>query len=173
MDTSQSTRKWSELHGIAVISVADGKKIGTCDDFYFDPLTQSVYALQVKTSLFGHKVLPVSFLSTFGQDAITITIASEEGLRGKSEDERVATLVSGQSLHSSKVMSSSGTLVGTVGDVLLDTSTPTALKIAAFELTRNLRERLGGRHSTFPASQVVGYGEDVLVIPDEVVQSLG
>ena len=35
MDMSQSTRKWSELHGIAVISVADGKKIGTCDDFYF------------------------------------------------------------------------------------------------------------------------------------------
>ena len=42
MDMSQSTRKWSELHGIAVISVADGKKIGTWDDFYFDPITQSV-----------------------------------------------------------------------------------------------------------------------------------
>jgi uncharacterized protein YrrD len=170
MDTSQSTRKWSELHGIAVISVADGKKIGTCDDFYFDPNTQSVYALLIKTSLFGHKVLPVSYLSAFGQDAITI--ASEEGLRGKSEDERVATLVSCQSLHSYKVMSSSGTLVGTVGDVLLDTSTPTTLKITAFEFTRNLRERLGGRYSTFPVSQVVGYGEEVLVIPDEVVQSL-
>jgi uncharacterized protein YrrD len=171
MDMSQSTRKWSELHGIAVISVADGKKIGTCDDFYFDPITQSVYALQVKTGLFGYKVLPVSYISTFGQDAITI--ASEEGLRSKSEDERVATLPSGQSLHSYKVMTVSGTLVGTIGNVLLDTSTPTALKIAAFELARSLRERLGGRYPTFPVSQVVRYGEDVLVIPDEVVQSLG
>jgi len=170
MDMSQSTRKWSELHGIAVINIADGKKIGTCDDFYFDPNNQSVYALQVKTSLFGHKVLPVSNISAFGQDAITI--ASEEGLRSKSEDERVATLTSGQSLHSYKVMSASGTLVGTIGNVLLDTSTPTALKIAAFELARSLRERFGGRYPTFPASQVVGYGQDVLVIPDEVVQSL-
>jgi len=56
MDMSQSTRKWSELHGIAVVSIADGKKIGTCDDFYFDPSTQSVYALQVKTGLLGHEV---------------------------------------------------------------------------------------------------------------------
>src|SRR5258708_40020003 len=117
MDMSQSTRKWSELHGIAVISVADGKKIGTCEDFYFDPITQSVYALQVKTGLFGHKVLPVSYISTFGQDAITI--ASEEALRSKPEVERVATLPSGQSLHSSTRMSPSGTLLGTVGHVLL------------------------------------------------------
>jgi uncharacterized protein YrrD len=170
MDMSQSTRKWSELHDIAVVSVADGKKIGTCDDFYFDPSTQSVYALQVKTGLFGHKVLPVSYISTFGQDAIMI--ASDEGLRSKSEDERVATLSSGQSLHLYKVMSTSGTLVGTVGNVLLDTSTPTALKIAAFELARSLRERLSGRYPNFPASQVVSYGEDVLVIPDDAVQSL-
>jgi uncharacterized protein YrrD len=170
MDTSQPTRKWSELHGIAVVSLADGKKIGTCDDFYFDPVTQSVYALRVKTSLFGHKVLPVAYISTFGQDAITI--ASEEGLRSKSEDERVAALPSAQSLHSYKVMSASGTVVGTVGNVLLDTSTPTALKIAAFELARSLREHVSGRYPTFPATQVVRYGEDVLVISDEVVQSL-
>src|SRR6266516_1643063 len=167
MDLSQSTRKWSELHGIAVVSVADGKKIGTSYDFYFDTITQSVYALQVHSGLFGHKVLPVSYISTFGQDAITI--ASEEGLRSKSEDERVATLAYGQSLCSYKVMSTSGTLVGTVGNVLLDTSTPTALKIAAFELARSLREHLGGRYPTFPVSQVVRYGEDVLVISDEVV----
>jgi len=50
---------------------------------------------------------------------------------------------------------------------------PTALKIAAFELARSLRERLGRRYPTFPASEVVSYGEDVLVIPDEAVQSLG
>jgi uncharacterized protein YrrD len=100
-------------------------------------------------------------------------IDSEEGLRSKSEDKRVATLSSGQSLHSYKVMSTSGTLVGTVGNVLFDTSTPTALKIAAFELARSLLERLGGRYPTFPASQVVRYGEDVLVIPDEAAQSLG
>jgi len=65
MDMSQSTRKWSELHDIAVISVAEGKKIGTCDDFYFDPITQSVYALQVKTGLISHKVLPVRNIAVF------------------------------------------------------------------------------------------------------------
>lgn len=168
MDMSQSTRKWSELHDIAVVSVADGKKIGTCDDFYFDPNTHSIYAIQVKTGLMSHKVLPVSYISAFGQDAIVI--ASDEGLRSKSKDERVTTLSSGQSLHSFKVMGTSGTLIGTVGNVLLDTSTPTTLKIAAFELARSLRERLGRQYPTFPATQVVSYGEDVLVIPDEAVQ---
>lgn len=170
MENSQTTRKWSELKGIAVVSLADGRKVGTCDDFYFEPATQRVYALRIKTSLLGHKFLPVANISAIGNDAITT--ANEEGLLKELADERQATIISGEDLGAYRVMSVSGTLVGTLGSVLLNTSTPSDLHLANFELTGGLREHLVGRYPTFSAAQVVRYGQDVLLIPDEVAQSL-
>jgi uncharacterized protein YrrD len=170
MENPQDIRKWSELHNLAVVSLADGKKVGTWDDFYFEPDTHHVYALRVKTGMFGHKVLPVAAIRAIGQDALTTT--DEEVLESESKDERASTLPFGQDLQSYKVMSISGTLVGIVRNVLLDISTPTALQIAAFELTGGLRERLTGHYPTFPVAQVVRYGRDLLVISDEAARSL-
>ncbi len=161
-------RKWSELHNMAVVSVHEGKKVGTCDDFYFEPGTRLIYALQVKTGLLGHKVLPAANISTFGPDAITI--AGEEHLQSKHDDGKLATLPLGEILHSYKVMSAGGTVVGTLGDILIDVSTPTAPRVTEFELTRGLRERIGGKYETFRADEVVSYGHDVLVISDVEAQ---
>ena len=170
MENTQETRKWSDLRGQAVVTLSDGKKVGTCDDFYFDPATQQVYALRVKTGLFGHKVLLVTDIKGIGEDAITT--ANEERLRKESEDKRLSTLIPGQDLLSYRVMSASGTLLGTIGNVLLATGTPTSPRLTAFELSGGLREQLSRRYPTFPAEQVLSYGADVLVIPDEVAKSL-
>ncbi|HEY6541508.1 MAG TPA: hypothetical protein VIZ18_11240, partial [Ktedonobacteraceae bacterium] len=88
------------------------------------------------------------------------------------DDARISTLLSGESLNNYRVMSAGGTLIGTIGTALLDTSTPNAWRVAAFELSGGIREQLSGKYPTFAASQVVSYGHDVLVIPDEVAQSL-
>ena len=170
MENTQETRKWPDLRGQAVVTLADGKKAGTCDDFYFDPATQQVYALRAKTGLFGHKVLLVTDINGIGEDAITT--ANEDRLRKESEDKRLSKLILGQDLLSYRVMSASGTLLGTIGNVLLATGTPTTLRLTAFELSGGLREHLSRRYLTFPAEQVVSYGADVLVIPDEVARSL-
>lgn len=170
MENLQALTKWPALHGIAVVALSDGKKIGSCDDFYFEPQTQRIYALRVKTGLLSHKVIPVASINAIGQDAITIPTG--EALRNESDDARIATLISGEALHQYRVMSTGGTLVGTLRNVLLDTRTPNGLRVAAFELSGGLREQLSGKYPTFPASKVVSYGHDVLVIPDEVAQSL-
>lgn len=170
MENLQALRKWSELRGIAVVALSGGKKIGSCDDFYFEPQTRSIYALQIKIGLLSHKVVSAASINTVGQDAITIP--NEEVLRDELDDARRATLLSAEGLRNYRVMSASGTLVGTLGNVLLDTSTPAALHVAAFEMSGGLRERLSGKYSTFDASQVLNFGQDVLVIPDEVAQSL-
>jgi len=170
MENTQETRKWSNLRGQAVVTLSDGKKAGTCDDFYFDPATQQVYALRVKTGLFGHKLLLVTDIKGIGEDAITT--ANEDRLRKESDDKRLSTLIPGQDLLSYRVMSASGTLLGTIGNVVLATGTPTTLRLTAFELSGGLREHLSKRYLTFPAEQVVSYGADVLVIPDEVAKSL-
>ena len=170
MENTQETRKWSNLRGLAVVTLYDGKKAGTCDDFYFDPATQQVYALRVKTGLFGHKLLLVTDINGIGENAITT--ANEERLRKESEDKRLSTLIPGQGLLSYRVMSASGTLLGTIGNVVLATGTPTTPRLTAFELSGGLREHLSKRYLTFPAEQVVSYGADVLVIPDEVAKAL-
>ncbi|MFL5629140.1 MAG: PRC-barrel domain-containing protein [Ktedonobacteraceae bacterium] len=170
MENIQTTRRWSDLHGIAVVSLADGRKVGTCDDFYFDLTTHRVHALRVKTGLLGHKLLSVAKISAIGHDAITTP--NEEGFHSESADTQVANLASGEALRSYRVMSASGTLIGTVGNILLDVSTPSALSIAAFELAGGLRERLRGHYPTFSAAQVLRYGQDVMVVPDELAQTL-
>ncbi|SRR2546425_582812 len=170
MDNIQATTRWSEIDGIAVVSLAEGKKVGTADDFYFDPANSTIYALRVKTGLFGHKALKVANINGIGQDAITT--ASEELISKESEDPKLSSLLLGKKLLSYRIMSAGGNIVGTVGNVLLDISVPTALRIAAFELSGGLRERLGGRYPTFDSVQVMRYGQDVLVIPDEATQSL-
>ena len=170
MENSQALRKWSALNGMAVVAIFNGKKIGTCDDFYFDVQTLRIYALRVKTGLLSHKVIPIDSVNTIGQDAITFS--NEDVLRKESDDARLAKLLTGESLHKYRVMSVGGTLVGTLGDVLLDTSAPDGPRVAAFELSGGLREQLSRKYRTFAASQVVSYGHDVLVIPDEVAQSL-
>lgn len=169
MDSTQPTVKWTEIRGKAVVSLENGKKVGTCDDFYFEPQSHEVYALRVKTGMFSHRILPAARVNSVGQDAITI--ANEEALQRQSEDKKIATLPQGQSMLAYKVMSASGTLIGTVGNILLYTTTPSTLQVAAFELSAGLREKLGGRYPSFAASQVLSYGKDVLVIPDDLAQS--
>ena len=170
----QVIKKWSDLSGLAIVSIASGSKVGTLDDFYFDPsvnpAANSIRGLRVKTGMFSHRALPVSAINAIGQDAITID--NEELLIHEKDEADYATLPLGQSLLSYKVMSEGGTIIGTIGNVLLDVTTPKALHIYAFEMAGGLRSRISGHYSTFYAQQVIRYGQDVLIIPDAVATEL-
>jgi uncharacterized protein YrrD len=170
MENPQATRKWSDLRGTTVVSLANGTKIGSVDDFYFDPATSQVYAFKVKTGLFSHKILHVSDIRGIGQDAITC--ANEEAIQSESEDSQLSSLSNGQTLPTFRVMSASGTVVGNVGEVLLDTSNPSAVQIAGIVLSGGLLQHLGVRSSTMIKAQDIHYGQHVLVIPDAIVQTL-
>lgn len=166
----QSIKKWSDLKDLAVVAIANGSKVGTLEDFYFDPsvnpAANSIRGFRVKTGMFSHRALPSSVINAIGADAVTID--DEEMLRHEKDEAEFSTLPLGQSLLSYKVMSEGGTLIGTIGNMLLDITTPNALHIYAFELSGGLRSRISGHYSTFYAQQVVRYGQDVLVIPDAI-----
>ena len=170
----QTLKKWSDLSNLAVVSIANGSKVGTLDDFYFDPsanpAANSIRGLRVKTGMFSHRALPASAINAIGQDALTID--NEDALIHEKDEAEYSTLPLGQSLLSYKVMSEGGTLIGTVGNVLLDVTTPKALHVYAFELAGGLRSRISGHYSTFYAQQVIRYGQDVLIIPDAVAAEL-
>jgi len=167
---SQSIKKWSDLKNLAVVAIANGSKVGTLDDFYFDPsvspTTNAIRGFRVKTGMFSHRVLPASSINAIGTDAVTID--NENMLLHEKDEAEFATLPMGQSLLNYKVMSESGTFIGSVGNVLLDITTSNILSVYAFELSGGLRSRISGHYSTFYAQQVVSYGQDVLVIPDAI-----
>ncbi|HLH63565.1 MAG TPA: PRC-barrel domain-containing protein [Ktedonobacteraceae bacterium] len=170
MENAQAARKWSDLRGIAVVSLANGAKIGSVDDFYFDPATSQVYAFKLKTGLFSRKILHVSDIQGIGQDAITCP--DESAIQSESEESQLSSLPNGEALPTFRVMSASGTVVGSVGEVLLDTSNPTTVQITGVVLSGGLLQHLGVRSSTMIKAQDIHYGQHVLVIPDAVAQTL-
>jgi uncharacterized protein YrrD len=162
--------KWTELRGIAIVSLSDGKKIGTVEDFYFDPKSLGILALRVKTGLLGHRILNTASINTIGRDAITTP--NEETLLHESDSPQLTGTISGENLTSYRVMSESGTVVGKIGNLFLAWTEPNAPALSALELTGGLREALTGKHQDFPANQVLRYGADVIVIPDAIGQQL-
>lgn len=170
MENPQDTRKWSDMRGIAVVSLTDGNKVGSVDDFYFDSTTFQVYAFRVKTGLFSHKILHVTDIRGIGQDAITTP--TEEAVESKSEDSKISSLPNGESLPSYKVMSAGGTVVGSVGELLLNISDPSAVQITGVVLSGGLLQHLGVHSQTMIKASDIHYGQHVLVIPDAVAQTL-
>ena len=163
MDNKPTIRKWTDIRGLAVVALDTGLKAGTVDDFYFETESNVVRGLRVKTGFSGHKELPTNGISAITRDAITT--ANQERVIEESHDGRIPTLPLGQSLLSCKVMSESGDLLGTVGNIVLNTYPPIALRVTAFELA-------GGHHRTFSAQEVTHYGQDVIVILNQVARQL-
>lgn len=170
MQNGESIRKWSDIKGLAVVIIDEGKKVGTVEDFYFDPQTSGVRALLIKTGFLGHRALLANAISAIGTDAITVS--DESMLVEEKSDRQLPTLPFGQSLLSYRVLSEAGNVIGTVGNLLLDIGTPSALRVEAFELAGGLGARLTGHYPTFSVSRVVRYGQDVIVISNETAQAL-
>jgi uncharacterized protein YrrD len=170
MQNNEVTKKWSDLQGIAIVTIDGGKKVGTLEDFYFEPQTNAVRAFYVKTGAFSHRALMVGSVNAIGTDAITF--ADESALLTEKDNTQLTTLPLGRTLLTYKVMSEGGSVVGTIGNVILDVSTPANLHVTEFELAGGLRNKLSGRYPSFSSSQVVRYGQDVLVVPDSVALPL-
>ncbi len=161
MDSYNSIRNWLDLRGLPVTIPREGRSVGKVDDFYYKEGTNAVYALRVKQRIYGFKALVTSAISTIGPDAITV--ANEQAVIDESNDGELSQLPLGNNLLSYKVLSESGTLLGTIGNILLATEPPVALRIAAFQLA-------DGR--IFSAKEVTGYGRDEIYILDRVARRL-
>lgn len=165
-----NVRKWNELRGLAVVALDTGEKLGTVEDFYFEPEENSVRGFRVKTGLFGSKALPTSAISSIGRDAVVTQNA--EMVIDERHDKRLHAIPLGRDLLSYKVMGESGTVVGSIGNVLINTNPPNALEVVGFELSKSLGERISGHYQTFSSKEVTRYGHDVIVIHDQVAKSL-
>lgn len=170
MQGGESIRKWSDLKGLAVVAIDNGARLGSIDDFYFQPQNHGIYALQIKTGVFGHHVLLAHNISVVGRDAVTI--ANDALLVSEHSDNLLSTLPFGRSLLAYRILSESGVVVGTVANVIVDVSTPTQLRVEGYELANNPFINWSGRNTIISSSHVVRYGQDVIVVTNDVAEAL-
>ena len=170
MQDSENIHKWSDIKGTPVVGLKQGEKLGTVEDFYFDPSTFYIYALVVQTAPFTSMALHTADISGLGKDAITTPGQNE--LQDKTRDQRLSTLPQGKDLLSRKIMSAGGNVVGSVGHLLVAATLPNELRITAVELTGGILEHLGFQAPQYISTQEIHYGADTLIIPDSVAQAL-
>ncbi|HEY0757317.1 MAG TPA: PRC-barrel domain-containing protein [Ktedonobacteraceae bacterium] len=123
---------WSEISDRPVYLAGQGRQIGLVDDFYYDPDTQSITALRVKTHLNGSRVLLASAIALI--DLAGVTIANQNMLIDEANAGHIYQLPRGQQLLGSRVVSEQGRELGVVGSLLLGVSPPVALRISAIDL---------------------------------------
>lgn len=170
MQNTEVTKKWSEIKGLAAVTIDTGKKVGTVEDFYLDPQNHAILGFEIKTGLFTHRILLLASLNGIGTDALTFV--SEDALLKEQDEKSLNVALKGKDVLSYRVLSEGGTVIGTVGDAIFSLALPQAITINAFELSRSMRERLSKHFPTFDSQQVMRYGQDVLVIPDAIATEL-
>lgn len=161
MDTNKHIRAWVSLQGLPVITLSNGIKVGTVEDFYMDAESNEVRALQVNYGILGIRTLPNDFISEIRPDAITAP--NPQALIDPKRDGRLPALILGSSLRSYKLMSEKGQLIGPIADIVLATYPPIALRVAGFVVS--------GSRDMVPANAATKYGKDVIYILDNVAKS--
>jgi len=159
-----------DVKGIAVISIADGRKLGTVDHAYLDPAAKRVagFAANCGGGLFEAPdrglLIDTAQVHSLGPDALTLADAT--AATGKAIEEAYGDLLFLSDLDGRQVVTEGGTDVGQVVSADFDERTfaLTALETSPGHFQANQR---------LPIEQVITLGQDVIVVSDAVRQSGG
>jgi len=168
-EDSLSTIKASELKGRAVVSLTQAEKIGTVASVILDPAASRVAGLTVRTGILGGpKILRASDIRSLGIDAVTIHDSSllHDDTGEVPELKDLPTL---DDMIEMKIISESGQLLGTLGNVEID---PDQYQITRYELSGTLWDQLKHSNRTFDAVPGLRFGKQLLVVPDAIGMAL-
>lgn len=161
--------KNSHLKGIGVISISEGKKVGTIDRAYFDPERRSVVSFVVhegggmlSAEPDRSRIVDASDVHSLGPDALMIQ--DESALRGDELTTPDADLMELDELATRKVVTEGGTRVGDVAAIDVDEQ---SFALRSVEISPGFFQT----NRTIPADQVVSVGLDVLVVSDAVCET--
>ncbi len=163
MANEKAIRRWSELKGLKVAIPFEGRNAGEVEDFYFQPGTNSIYALSVRTRLEGIKALPSRVIEQITGDAVIIK--SEEML-----SKRIPPYPLGTTLLSAQVKREDGKNAGIVADILIRVIPVAALHVAAYEVAD--ADRRSNQRKVLDADAVTRYDEGSLVVDKQSARRL-
>ena len=153
------------LKGLAVVSIADGRKLGTVHEVYVEPATRQVvsFGLRQASGLLHAASGPPLVVDTgnvhaLGSDALTV--ANVSALREAAGGGHPS-VVSGEDLTKRKVVTEGGTYVGQVVSVELE---PATFRLTAIEVSPGFFRS----NKLIPDEQITSLGADVVVVSDVV-----
>lgn len=159
--------KASAIKGWTVVSLTRAEKIGAVSDILVDPAMSRVVGLKIQTGRRGQgHIVRVGDIRSISADAVVIT--DRQALRDGAAPDLQA-LPTGHDLHHTKVVSYSGTVLGTLCDVEFD---PDQYHITQYLLAETLWDQLAHTGKTFRPAPGFLSGVDLLLVPDEIADAL-
>ena len=142
-----------DIIGLPVFTLAEGKELGKITEILVNPGRGAAAALAVENT---SKIVTFSSIKSIGKDAVVIDSASQ--LMELSEHRSIERWKEIR-IVDSKVITSTGRYMGQVGDFLLDMLTGKIISCVATDPE--------GERSVIPASRIVTFGKDALIVVDE------
>lgn len=153
----------SELAGLAVMSLSGGERLGRIQDVVFHPSDARLTGFLVDAGgLFTKpKFLPVNQVNSLGADALTV--ANAEALAETNPAPDDPDVFEGKPLEGRTVLNASGTVLGKIFDVVVDT---VAMTVPEFVLATGLIENALHGKPRLPMRLVQAIGKDSVVVSD-------
>jgi uncharacterized protein YrrD len=150
-------KKSIEIIGLPIISIVEGKELGTVKNLIINPVDGSVTILIDDTKWYwGAKFLPLSAVTGLGEYAITIE-NSDAILTLTDAPEVEKLIVADLKVIGTKVLTKNGRIQGKVTEIIIDNTG----KIIACEI-----EDLNGEFVSIETEKILTFGKDVLIICD-------
>ena len=152
------TMNAADIKGKAVISIANGARLGRVEDVLFDPQGLAIAAFRV-SAVGQQAVIPFDQVHSVGSDAVMVP--GDDVAQWITTASAAEGLISLDELKHRKVVDDAGTFLGT----------PAAIEVAAQDgRLRQLKVHkggllgMGGETTTVPGGDVTGVGPDVIVV---------
>lgn len=156
-------KKSIDIINLQLISITEGKKLGTVKSIVIDANAGIVTALAIEDAKWylGAKFLPLSAVASIGEYAVT-TISSDALVSISAMPEMEILLENDIQVIGSKVLTTSGKIQGCVTEISIDESG----KIVECEVEDK------GELTTITADKIVTFGKEVLVINEEATPNI-
>ena len=151
------------LKGLALVTIADGTKLGTIDHAFLDLAARRVAGFSISTggrplgwAVEAGMAVDAAEVHSLGPDALTLDDAAAHGAEVNAA---YGALVPLGELTKRKVVTEGGVFVGEVASLDFDERT---FRVTQVEVSPGFLRR----HQRVPADRLVSIGRDVLVVAD-------
>lgn len=153
--------KAEALHGLPVVSIADGTVVGHVDTVFFEPRERRIALLEISAA--GQRArIPFATVHHIGADAVTIPDSTVvHWLNPTSIPAEQAGLLRLEAVAKLRVLDEGGTFLGTVSSVEVD---PEDGRISAVQSHHGGVLGLGGTTHTIVGEQLRSASADLLVV---------
>lgn len=155
-------RNAKDLHGLAIVDVANGRKLGSADEIVVSPDSGRLLGFVMKSLGVlspNERIVEMSDIRSIGADAITVEGDEVAVTSDAAAEEFQAARGSKRGLSGKKVVTQDGTVVGTISDYTIDEQ---EARVKALVLGGGLFEK----GDAIPADRIVSVGEDVVVVSE-------